>query len=134
MSGTDLAHVETARACARIVLDLPLCPSTNGLYLNNVGKGHKGRRVAPDYSVWQWSAAVALKAQAPGFVSGPYQLRIFVPANMRGDVSNRVKAVEDFLVTQSVTPDDRHCVHVSAERSPDVQPGRMRVEITEWRR
>ena len=61
-------------------------------------------------------------------------LRFQWPERDRADVDNRIKAATDLLVKEGITDDDRNCVHVSAERSPDVAPGRMHIEISEWTR
>lgn len=114
-----------------IKLDLPIPPSTNNLYFN-AGRGG-GRRVTPEYTRWRWGAYVALKEHDfrsfEGAILGPYKLTILLPQNFRGDCSNRIKSAEDFLVEQRVTPDDRHCVKVSAERSADVASGRCHIIV-----
>ncbi len=53
-----------------------------------------------------------------------------LPRKMRGDCSNRIKAVEDFLVAHRVTPDDRHDDHPEALRDDAVPPGMCIVEIS----
>jgi Holliday junction resolvase RusA-like endonuclease len=35
---------------------------------------------------------------------------------MRGDVSNRIKAAEDYLVSREITQDDKHNWEVTAKR------------------
>ena len=117
-----------------VTLDLPLAPTVNQLFVMNAGRG-KDRRPSPIYTDFQWEAALELKALHPRpRVEGKYSLRFFWPERDRADVDNRIKAATDLLVKHNITDDDRHCVHVSAEKSPDVAPGRMRVEIQEWSR
>ena len=116
-----------------IVLDLPLAPTTNQLWCMNVGRGGKDRRPSPLYTDFQWEAALELRAMQPKpRIEGKYKLRFQWPERDRADVDNRIKAATDFLVKQNVTDDDRNCVHVSAERSPDVPPGRMKVVVEPW--
>lgn len=107
-----------------IRLTLPLPPSTNGLYANAPGKG---RVKSQPYREWLdeagWLAKLATRPPSPAGVSGPYALAITVPHTMRGDVSNRVKAVEDLLVSLRITPDDRNAQRVTVQRG-DV-PGRQ---------
>ena len=117
-----------------IVLDLPLAPTINQCFVMNAGRG-KDRRTSPIYTAFQWEAALELKAMQPKpRVEGKYSIRLSWPEKDRADVDGRVKAAMDILVKHGVTDDDRHCVQVSAERSPDVMPGRMKVVIEEWRR
>lgn len=53
-------------------------------------------------------------------VTGPFELEIRVPQAMRGDISNRIKLVEDLLVSIDATEDDKHARRVSIERCADV--------------
>ena len=119
-----------------IRLVLPVPPSVNALFANNVGRGRKGRRVTPAYTEWRWHALVSLRAQVtppaegkPPLLSGRCKLRLFVGEKMRGDPSNRIKAVEDFLVAHRITGDDRNNRHVSIEANADVAPTQIVVEV-----
>lgn len=107
-------------------LDLPTPPSANNLY-----PGRARRFKSPAYKAWLVDAGLALNLQRPDRVAGPYALVLRLPAAMRGDVSNRIKAVEDLLVKHGVTPDDRHCVSSTALRCPDVAKGRCLVVVEE---
>ena len=111
--------------------DLPLCPTANNLYLNPP-KPHMRRPPSRLYQDWKWAAYYDLKKQDYSRIEGKYILRIFVPDSLRYDGSNRIKAVEDFL-KDWVTPDDRYCVKVSAEKRADIPAGRMAVEVEEWK-
>lgn len=106
-----------------IRLTLPLPPSSNNLFVN----ARKGRKRSDDYKAWRdeagWLAKLATRHPSPAGVSGPYALAITVPHTMKGDVSNRVKAVEDLLVSLRITPDDQHAHRVTVQRG-DV-PGRQ---------
>jgi hypothetical protein len=48
----------------------------------------------------------------------------------RGDVSNRTKAAEDFLVSMGITLDDRHNWAATATKDPSVPRGFCIVQIT----
>jgi Holliday junction resolvase RusA-like endonuclease len=50
-------------------------------------------------------------------LSGPLEVCIRLPRQTRGDVSNRIKAVEDYLVSRQVTDDDRFNARVTIERA-----------------
>jgi len=106
-------------------IELPLPPSANSLYLNSNAPGRRRRR-SPEYHAWLWEAAIAVGFRSGRAIQvvGPYSLRVLLPEKMRGDCDNRLKAVSDFLVSLKFTPDDRHCMRVSAERDSSVPPGR----------
>ena len=111
-----------------IRLTLPIPPSANELFMNNK-TGH-GRRVAPKYTEWRWHALVALKGHVYDAIeTGKWRMTLRLPRNMRGDCSNRIKAVEDFVVAHKVTPDDRHNDHPEALRDDAVPAGFCIVEI-----
>lgn len=49
-----------------------------------------------------------------------------LPRKMRGDISNRIKAVEDLLVELSITPDDKFNEGITIKRGDVTE---MEVEI-----
>ncbi len=126
-----------------IVFDLPLPPSVNNLYVNIPGRG---RTKAPSYRLWCNTAGVEAKIQKLGWdyqvlaahqgiiLDQKYRLAIDVPENMRGDVSNRIKAVEDLLVSLQLTPDDRKSHSVTINRVDGVPKGRCLVRILSARK
>jgi Holliday junction resolvase RusA-like endonuclease len=92
------------------LISLPTPPSTNNLYSNRKAGGrHKTRA----YRQWCNDAGWEVKSQHPAPVHGKYKFFLTVP-KIRGDVSNRVKAAEDLLVSLGLIDDDRHCVLVTA--------------------
>lgn len=52
-------------------------------------------------------------------LTGQLEILIRLPL-IRGDVSNRIKAVEDWLVRRNLTGDDKHNRRVSIETDPDL--------------
>ena len=82
------------------ILDVPLPPSTNRLYYSN-------HRLTAEHRAWREQFGWLLKIKHAPVFQGPWLVEIIVPRSMRGDTSNRVKAVEDALVKYGVTPDDR---------------------------
>lgn len=108
-----------------IDITLPLPPSTNGLFANAA----KGRRISKRYADWREEAGWTLKQQRPPAILGRFDLSLLVPQAMRGDISNRIKATEDLLVTHRLIEDDRHATSVKICRSPDVEPGTIRVIV-----
>lgn len=115
----------------RIVLPLP--PSVNTAFPTVINKRTKTpRRIkSAKYRKWLKQADAHFLTQKRGLVrvTGPYTLRIMVPTAMRGDVSNRVKLIEDFLVSREITHDDKFSQRTSSERHQDVSAGYCWAEI-----
>lgn len=111
------------------MITFPLPPSTNHLYANVPGKG---RVKTIRYRQWIKAADKYYLAQLRNIkpVSGPISLLIRLPIATRGDTSNRIKAVEDYLVKRNITGDDKHTWKVSAERVEGVNDGECEVVIT----
>lgn len=79
-------------------------PSTNGLYFNRPGKG----RVRTDrYRVWLQAAGWDMKRYHNIKFNEPVELHITLgKLRANSDMSNRIKAVEDLLVTHKIIPGD----------------------------
>ena len=102
------------------VLTLPIPPSVNAMY-RNVAK--RGRVKTAAYKAWiveadQWFMAQRRRNPIISEIefTRPCEIAIRVPAKMRGDISNRIKAAEDYLVSRGITRDDKHNRKVSIER------------------
>lgn len=114
-----------------MILHLPLPPSVNEAYGNNSrGKG-RGRFKTKVYRQWLKDADAYLLSQKRGLVPvhGPAMVVIKLPMSMRGDVSNRIKISEDFLVSRGLTSDDSKNVFVGAIRSADVERGLCQIVV-----
>lgn len=102
-----------------LTLVLAMPPSTNNLFANSKAGG---RFKTKSYRAWLaeagWQLATQARRQFPGDVT--LEMR-FGPRQPNADCSNKIKAVEDILVTHGVLVDDRHVVKVSAEWAPDVR-------------
>jgi hypothetical protein len=86
------------------------------------------------YTAWIKQAGLAVMVQRPkmpvkALGPGRYGLRVRWPEDMRGDVSNRVKALEDFLVYMRMTPDDKHERILIASFSRHVEPDTCAVTV-----
>ena len=101
-------------------IKLPLPPSVNALYKN---AGKRGRVATPEYDAWRMHAGLIAKKHHKDAIEGEYVLYLAVPKKMRGDCSNRIKAVEDLLVNLGLTSDDRFNQGVAAWRHESVEPG-----------
>ncbi len=109
-----------------MILTLPVPPSVNDLTRNVSHKERvksrgaaRGRRNTPEYEAWLVQADKAYLMQKRNIkrVTGPLEIKIRLPMNMRGDVSNRIKAAEDYLVSREITGDDKHNWKVSVEKA-----------------
>ncbi len=107
-----------------IVLELPLPPSVNGLFVNRKGGKGRGRIKSTSYRNWLAQADKHFLMQKRSLpkepMTGYLRLEISIPANTRGDVSNRIKAVEDFLVSRNITGDDKNNWEVLIKRDKSI--------------
>jgi hypothetical protein len=118
------------------VLTLPIPPSVNAAYGNRragKGAGEEGpwpvqdqgpQGVAGEADKWFLTQKRGLQV-----VTGPAMVCIKLPMKMRGDVSNRIKLAEDFLVTRCLTSDDSQSLFVGAVRSVDVPDGQCEIVV-----
>lgn len=86
-----------------ILINLPVPPSVNNLFAT----AGKRRVTSKKYADWIEIAGWKLKSQRPGSVSGWYELFVFLPVKMPGDIGNREKALSDLLVKHGVIEDDK---------------------------
>lgn len=108
-------------------ITLPMPPSTNSLF-----PGQRRRYRSAEYEAWITEAGWELKRQRPPKAAGRVSLLIEVaePKTKRAqDVTNRIKAVEDLLVSHGVIQgdDQRYVRRVTAEWA-DIEG--VRVTIT----
>ena len=94
-------------------LTLPRPPSVNGMFATNWKT--KQRFKSKKYGAWIKEAQAVLLTQMPVEVYfGEVTIHIFVsPTNSKEDISNRIKAVEDFLVTSKIIQDDSFVTSIS---------------------
>lgn len=103
----------SAGAFSGFRVTLPIPPTTNNLFATT----GKHRHRSAEYDEWLSGARHALRREAITPVKGRYAFLIALPDLMRGDCSNRIKAPEDLLVKEGLTPDDRHADFTAAYRS-----------------
>ncbi len=98
------------------VLRLPLPPSVNAMYRN---AQRIGRVKTATYKAWivEADGYYLLQKKDIRRVSGPCVVQIKVPYTMKGDISNRIKALEDYMVTRELTSDDSLTAKISIERA-----------------
>lgn len=114
-----------------IRLDLPLPPSTNNLFVETKTLGGRVKRVKTKaYRSWLehagWSLPGALRAAGapvnPTTAIFDKHWAIWIRLNIDhgSDVTNRIKAVEDFLVARTVCVGDQWNDHCTVERDRSI--------------
>lgn len=111
-----------------MTFDLPMPPSTNGLFST-----FKGRRIITRaYKAWKLAAAEALGPQYAAYgapsVHRPVHLKIVLGMGYRGDIANREKAITDLLVANIDMPDDRYIERLVIERDQSIEGARVTIE------
>lgn len=98
------------------IIKLPTPPSANELFIAFSRGGKSARAKSKKYVEWLSVAGARLEQQRPPHVAGPYEMKISLTAGARGDVSNRIKAIEDLCVAHHVVIDDRYAERVEIYR------------------
>jgi crossover junction endodeoxyribonuclease RusA len=85
---------------------VPMPPSTNTLFVNIPGRG---RVKNGKYRTWQLEAIPILKTNLEP-VQGAVRMhyRLTLGTSFRGDISNRIKALEDAVVEAGIIEGDTH--------------------------
>lgn len=114
-----------------IAFTVPLPPSTNALFSN--APGH-GRAKTKAYAKWLRQARLHLMAEGVRLPlpMGRYRMDIAVPWRMRGDISNRIKAIEDLCVKAGLLVDDRYAIAVAIRRERGLAEDVASVALAEW--
>ncbi len=88
------------------VLTLPVCPSTNALWITPVN--YKRRIRSPEYTTWLRDAGWAARMQLVGVptITGTFTARIEVPAKSRRDRDNWSKALLDLCQSVGAVRND----------------------------
>ncbi len=96
--------------------ELPMPPTENNLHFNKPGKG---RSCTKEYWAWRKEAGWQLKIQRVRPVPTPTHLSILVEfTHGKSDVANRIKAVQDLLVTHKIIPDDNDEIVTRTSAAP----------------
>jgi Holliday junction resolvase RusA-like endonuclease len=82
-------------------ISLPFPPTTNSLYWQ---KGKQQRYKSPGYKAWLKKCPKL----TPLNINTPVRVlyRVYWPSKAESDLSNRIKAAEDYLVSERVLVDD----------------------------
>lgn len=106
-----------------IEFTLPFPPSVNGLFVNAKGVKGVGRFASKGYKLWIEDAMLTMAKQHPEITtykpmfSEPVVVHYIFsrPDKRRRDISNLIKAPEDFLVRWGILADDSLVEKLSAE-------------------
>ena len=117
-----IASITQALTMSPFLLRLPIPPSVNEMYYNRKGGKGRGRIKTAKYRKWIAEADKWYLEQKKNIqrVTGPYELSIKLP-KIRGDLSNRIKIAEDYLVSREITSDDRYNRKISIEIDETLQ-------------
>lgn len=102
------------------IIDLPLPPSVNNLFVN---AGKRGRVISKPYKAWRDVAGWQLARQRPGAIKGRYALEIYIQSDARADIGNLEKACSDLLVAHRVIEDDALAWALHIYRDPRITKG-----------
>jgi Holliday junction resolvase RusA-like endonuclease len=112
--------VQATGADMSFLVTLTVPPAANNLFATS--RDGRRRFKSKRYTAWIETAGKEILSQGPKPISGPYKAFISLP-KIRGDADGRIKPLLDLLVKHQLTPDDRHCKHVSVTVIPDLEPG-----------
>lgn len=120
--------------------EIPIPPSTNGLYVSFTNPKTKRpvRKPSVRHNAFIREADTMLAIQRPKPVAAPVEIVVTIYGgkgfSIQGDISNRIKAAEDAIVRAGIIPDDNvQTVHrVTAQYVPPTNPklpARATVEV-----
>jgi Holliday junction resolvase RusA-like endonuclease len=92
---------------AELILELPMPPTANNLFATDARSGRRFK--THEYREWIKEAGWRLAAQRPPLVRGKVSLLLEIEepkTARRQDCTNRVKAVEDLLVSHRIIEGD----------------------------
>jgi Holliday junction resolvase RusA-like endonuclease len=114
-----------------LVINLPICPSTNNLFSSDGKRRFRSAR----YEAWLKHAGHVLNVQRPPLMAGRVSLLIEIKnpeTARRQDCTNRIKAVEDLLVSHRIIQgDDQRYVRCVTVAWADVEGVRVTIRSAE---
>lgn len=110
--------------------DLPMPPSTNNMFATDFKT--KRRFVSREYTQWKKEAAprllTAWEAAGKPAIGKPWAMAVQVNLNHQGDITNRVKALEDLIVsTIPGIPGDQWVNDSRVIRNREIEAARVEV-------
>lgn len=126
MSAVEQLHQDIERGLPWLSLDLPCPPSVN-TFMRKLGNK------SPNVRAWARQADMALiqarTERSLARIHGPYEAQ-FVFKRHRGDLSNRIKPLEDWLQQREIIQDDKFCQRLMVCWS-EIECG-VRVRLRPW--
>lgn len=111
-----------------LAFSLPMPPSSNNMFATFNGR----RIISREYKAWREGARAdildAWTAQGQPKFQPHLSMTLALGLNYRGDISNRVKAVEDALSVIPGFPDDRWIDRIEIERVPGIDGARIFIQ------
>lgn len=114
-------------------ITLPMPPSANNMFATVTIKGKERRIVSREYKAWRQEAGSVIsnawRSQGKPKFDKHLSLTIHIGLNYNGDISNRIKGVED-AIKESIPdfPDDRWIDRIEIERVPGIVGARVMVQ------
>lgn len=99
-----IADKPERKAVDRVVLRLPMPPSSNAVWAQRKGGGV---RLSDRYRRWLTDAGWRINVQKPGRIAGGYVLTMWLPAVSRMDQDNAIAGVSDILQSFGIIGNDR---------------------------
>jgi len=113
-----------------IYVNLPLPPSVNNLWRSISRKYGKISVIkSSKYKEWLHYAGSELNSQKPTPVCGEYCLEIFLPENMKGDIDNRIKAINDLLAQHGLIENDRFNKRLVVDFDKNISTSRCKIYV-----
>lgn len=112
-----------------LAVSLPMPPSSNNMFATFNGR----RIISREYKAWRAGVKTVINAawlqQGKPKFEPHLSLTIHLGLNYRGDISNRIKAIEDALGNSIPGfPDDRYIDKIDIERTPGIDGARILIQ------
>jgi hypothetical protein len=116
IDGFSSTHITSRKSDHMKTIRLPIPPSINSAYRNRTGGKGKGRLYAQATRTWLAAAdaytlaAGANRGKPAGqatWIVGRWALTIRLPHDFQYDITNRIKLIEDGLVSREFVEDDK---------------------------
>jgi Holliday junction resolvase RusA-like endonuclease len=90
-----------------MMIELPLPPSVNAMFIKSKPGSRRGKALSPQYVAWRKDVDETFERYGYGMLERPYGVSIRINVNNQSDIDNRVKAVLDALVRNGVIYGDQ---------------------------
>ena len=119
-----------------IEIELPLATSSNAAWRAIPNKRTGVSRVIKscEHRIWSIEAQsiIMKEKKAPPIPFKWYSIELILPFDMRWDIDNRIKLINDLLQKCRIVENDRYCFDLHIFRSNEVQTNMCLVEVQEY--